>query len=272
MAAGSLTSALYIGSVRHRRFSPMRHAFRYRIFQLCLDLSELDDVFRGRWLWSARRPALAWFRRADHLGDPAVPLDAAVRDLVAATGAPRPKGPIRLLTHLRYFGYCMNPVSFYYCFDEDGRTVQTVVAEVHNTPWGERHCYVLDGSGLPRPSATGTQRFDLQKAFHVSPFMPMDLDYTWRFSAPGDRLTVHMLNRQGGQPLFDATLRLRRRPITGASLAGVLLAYPFMTAQVIAAIYWQALRLWWKGAPFHPHPRARRPQSPVTAAQEGRRP
>jgi DUF1365 family protein len=244
-----VTSALYVGRLRHRRTSPVRHEFAYPVFQVYLDLAELDHVFRGRWCWSTRGPAIASFRRADHLGDPAVSLDGAVRDLVASSGAPRPAGPIRLLTHLRYFGYVMNPVSFYYCFDRAGRQVETIVAEVNNTPWGEQHCYVLTGSASGTP-----QRFELAKAFHVSPFMPMAQTYDWSFTEPGARLTVHMVNREHGRSIFDATLSLERRPINGRQLARVLVRYPFMTAQVIAGIYWQALRLRWKGVPYHPHP------------------
>lgn len=248
-----MNSALYVGRLRHRRASPVPHEFTYSVFQVFLDLAELDQVFTGRWFWSTRRRALAWFNRADHLGDPSVPLDTAVRDLVAASGASRPAGPIRLLTNLRYFGYVMNPVSFYYCYDRAGTRVETIVAEVNNTPWGERHCYVLTGSAGHTP-----HRFELAKAFHVSPFMPMDLSYDWRFTEPGERLNVHMLNLESGRSFFDATLSLERRPIGGVQLAYVLIRYPFMTLQVIGGIYWQALRLWWKGVPYHPPPEPRR--------------
>lgn len=246
-----MNSALYLGHLRHRRVSPIPHEFRYGLFQVYLDLAELDEVFRGRWLWSARRPALAWFRRADHLGDPAVPLDTAVRDYVAESTGRRPEGPIRLLTHLRYFGYGMNPVSFYYCFDPSGATLEAIVAEVNNTPWGEQHCYVLPCEGGRR-----VQHFRFPKAFHVSPFMPMTQEYDWRFTEPDSRLAVHMTTVDNGRRVFDATLRLERRPLTGWQLSRVLLEYPLMTVRVIAAIYWQAFRLWWKGVTYHPHPNA----------------
>lgn len=228
---------------------PVEHTFHYRLFMLYLDLDELDTVFAGRWLWSTRRRAVARFRREHHLGEPERPLADCVRDLVGEESGHRPAGPIRLLTHLQYFGYCFNPVSFYYCFDAADERVEAIVAEVNNTPWGERHCYVLRDSGQ-----AGHQRFTPAKRMHVSPFMPMDVDYDWRFRAPDERLTVHMENHRDGEKVFDATLDLQRQEISGPALAGALAAHPFMTGKVIAAIHWQALKLWLKGSPVHDHP------------------
>lgn len=248
-----MNSALYFGTLRHRRFAPSAHAFSYRLYMAWIDLAELDQVFRGRWLWSASRPAAAWLRRADYLGDPAMPLDEAVRSLVARETGARPTGPIRMLTHLRSFGVSFNPVTFYYCHDAAGARVDCIVAEITNTPWNERHTYVLAASGS-LPAGRGL-RFRFGKRFHVSPFMPMEVDYDWRFSAPGERLAVHMENLRGGERCFDATLALRRREISGASLAAAMARHPVPPAAVLAAIYWQALRLWARGAPLHVHPR-----------------
>lgn len=254
-----MKSALYAGTVRHRRHAPVPHAFRYPVCLAWIDLDELDTVFAGRWFWSATRPALAWLRRADYYGDPSRPLADEVRDRVARDTGTRPEGPIRLLTHLRTFGHCFNPVSFYYCYDRSGERVEAVLAEITNTPWKERHAYVLPASASEgRGSAL---RFRFGKAFHVSPFMPMRLDYDWRFATPGDTLSVHMENLGGEGRLFDATLALRRREITGASLAWALVRFPFATLEVLRAIYWQALRLKLKRVPFFTHP-DKLPQSP----------
>ncbi len=264
-----MLSCIYRGYVRHRRFTPVENEFRYRIFMMYLDLAEVPRLFDPFWLWSARRPAVAWFRRSDHLGDPLLPLDQCVRDEVERQTGIRPNGPIRLLTNLRYFGYVMNPVSYYYCFDAETDRLQTVLAEVHNTPWGERHCYVMANPVSPDTGASTTLWND--KEFHVSPFMPMNMRYRWRMNEPGERLVIHLenhrrpettlnalqpqeeLNRRERVP-FDVTMSLEREEITHWSMSKLLLRHPCMTAKVTAGIYWQALRLWWKKVPFVPHP------------------
>ncbi|MGB5347578.1 MAG: DUF1365 domain-containing protein [Woeseia sp.] len=250
-----MDSCIFEGQVRHTRRVPARHRFSYRVFMMYLDLDELPSLFERRWLWSVRRAALARFRREDHLGDPAVPLKQAVRQLVQQHTGRSPSGPIRLLTHLRYFGYGFNPVSFYYCFDHTGENLETIVAEVNNTPWGERYCYVLPADkSLGRGAAL---RFQPAKMMHVSPFMAMDIDYDWSFLPPDDRLRVFMANNKDGERLFDASLALRRRELTGAALARVLVQYPLMTMRIITAIHWQALKLWLKRVPLYAHPAKR---------------
>ncbi len=247
-----MQSGIYEGLVKHTRKHPKVHAFRYRVFMMYLDLDELPSVFKGRWFWSASRPALARFRRSNHLGDQDQPLRESVLDVVEAESGRRPVGPVRLLTNLSYFGYCFNPVSFYYCYEEDGQTLDTIVAEVNNTPWGERDTYVLPVS--QNKSSGDAFRFQPAKKMHVSPFMPMEIDYDWSFTNPGDRLNVFMGNYVSGERLFSASIALERSEITAGSLARVLVTFPFMTMKVITGIYWQALRLWLKRVPFHVHP------------------
>ncbi|MBN8527199.1 MAG: DUF1365 domain-containing protein [Planctomycetes bacterium] len=246
-----MNSAVYTGWVRHRRYRDKAQWFRHRVFMCCLDLAELPRLFAGRRWWRLEGPGIASFRRSDYLGDPSLPLDTAVRDLVQRRTGVRPSGPIRLLTHLRYLGACFNPVSFYYCYDAAGTQVETVVAEITNTPWLERHSYVL-------PVQDGRMRWSFAKDFHVSPFLGMDQRYQWAFSAPGEHLGVHMRNCEGGRAVFDASLSLQRRPWSDAVLAGVWYRYPAMSIFALVAIYWHALVLWWRGATFHPHPATRR--------------
>ena len=248
-------SAIYEGHVEHNRLEPRRHSFRQRLFLLYLDLSELDSLFEGRWLWSSGRRNLAWFRRADYLGDPERPLRDCVLERVEQELGRRPGGAVRMLTHIRTLGYVFNPVTFYYCFDEEDE-LEAIVAEITNTPWKERHSYVLDARAGGE-SKMLTWRFD--KAFHVSPFFDMDQRYRWSFSVPGEKLDVRMVNFEKQNAVFNVGLSTERRPITARSLAGVLLRYPLMTFRVHLAIYWQAARLYLKRTPFFTHPDKRQP-------------
>ena len=238
-------SAIYEGTIRHRRFAVRKHEFRYRIGMAYVDLDELTSLLGGRLV--RRRSGLVRFRRRDYLGDPTLPLDVAVRALVAERLGSAPQGPIRLLTHLRTFGHCFNPVSFYYCFAPDGDRLEAIVAEVTNTPWGERHAYVLEaGAAIPRGG------FD--KALHVSPFMPMDQRYTWRAPAPGATLSVQIESAREGERAFDATLGLKRRPLTRRALARTTARHPAATLRMLALIYGHAVALKLKGVPVNPHP------------------
>lgn len=246
-----MESCLYKGTVYHGRLTPAVNQFRYSLFLTYLDLAELDTVFRGRWLWSVENPNLASFRRTDHMRRPGT-LAQAVRDLVKRQLGYAPSGPIRLLTNLCYFGYCFNPISVYYCYGADGGELEAIVAEVHNTPWGEQYVRAFDPRRCPRDGEFFL--FELDKEFHVSPFMPLDMQYTWRFTAPCKKLVVRMEDLRRGCKVLDVKMDLAKSPLGGPALAGALMRWPFMTGKVIAAIYWQALRIRLKGVPYYPYP------------------
>lgn len=253
-------SAVYLGDVRHRRHAPRPHAFAYPTAMLLLDLDELPDVLEGHRGWGVERRAALSFRRADHHGDPSLPLADAIRDTVGERTGVRPLGPVRLLAKPRVLGRGFNPVTFAYCYAADGTTLQAVLAEVTNTPWGERHAYVVDvadatgpsGAGAPAPGAPLT--WDLQKSFHVSPFMGMDQRYRWRMTPPGERLVVHLESHDADRRIFDATLTLRRRPLDSAGLRAFVRRQPLGTLADLARIYGHALALAAKRVPHVPHP------------------
>ncbi len=248
-----MNSAMYSGHVYHARRIPRKHVFKNRVCYLFLDLDELSEVFRGRWLWSIGRWNLSCFRRKDYLGDSQQPLKASVQDCVEQKLSFRPEGAVRVLTQLRTWGYLFNPVSFYYCYDGEGK-LQAIISEITNTPWGERHRYVLDAR-----DGTGEEShdFEFDKEFHISPFFPMSQRYEWRFTEPGETLQIHMANREQQDVVFQAGLTATRRSIGAKSLAKSLVAYPFQTYLVPLGIYWHAARLWTKKVPFHTHPKKR---------------
>ena len=246
-------SCIYEGHVAHRRRSPLNHQFNYRLYMAYLDLDELPDLIAHPSIISTRHYAPASFDRAVHLRDWDGPLDEAARNLVESRTGVRPLGPIRLLTQLRYFGHYFSPLNLYYCFDVDGENVDMVVAEVSNTPWGEQHCYVLwEGNRIAHDAGL---QFSHPKSFHVSPFMDMDMNYQWRLTEPSSKLNVHLANIRNNETIFDASMSLSRHPLTRQRLSAMFVRYPMMTAQITAAIYWQALLLWWKKCPFYSHPK-----------------
>ena len=248
-----MQSCIYEGRVRHTRTTPAVHKFSYRLFMMYLDLDELPTLFRKRWLWSISRPAIARFRREHHLGPRDKSLGDSVRDLVKLKTGIRPSGPVRLLTNLSYFGYGFNPVSFYYCFSDDSAKVEFIVAEVNNTPWGEQDCYVMHCS---EESLYGSSwHFTPTKKMHVSPFMPMEIEYDWALAQPDDRLSVFMANARDSKRFFDVAMSLDRTEITGWSLASVLARFPLQTVKIILAIHWEAFRLWLKRCPVYAHPK-----------------
>lgn len=256
-------SALYQGWVGHRRFKPKAHSFRYKVFMCYLDLDELDTVLAQSSLWSRRRFGLARFRRTDYFntelnGEPdsdESDLKTAVLRKVNTQLGLKLEGSVRMLTNLRYFGFIMNPLTIYYCFDKH-EILQALLLEVTNTPWAERHHYALR-CDPDQPEL----RTCFSKEFHVSPFHDMNIDYEWRSSVPQEQLKVYMKNLQNlqsdgkvQQKIFDASLNLERLPITGSNMNRMLLAYPFMTLKVCISIYWQAMRLLLKRIPIYKHP------------------
>lgn len=248
--ASATHTCAYEGVVVHRRRFPSQHSFRYRVFMMYLDLEDVDRALSHRLLWSTRRPAPARWRRRDYPGDPTQPLQDWVRDLVQTRTGVRFGGPVRLLTHLRYAGRWFNPISLYYCFAADGETLDWVVAEVTSTPWRESSHHVLDVRGNA-PVVTGTMAKDL----HVSPFLPMALDYRWRLTRPGRSLAFSLDVVEQSEVVLETGIALRRTALTRRSMARLLVTYPPMSLRVFGGIYWQAFQLWRKGTPYHPHPR-----------------
>lgn len=246
-------SCIYEGTVTHCRHEPVTHQFQYRLFMVYLDLDELPSLVGRGGLIASRKYSSRSLLRSDHLFDKVLSLATELRQIVRKQTGTLPTGPIRMLTQLRYCGYYFSPINVFYVYDEDDTRVQYVVAEVNNTPWKERHCYVLwDGN---RIGPADSLQFAHAKEFHVSPFMGMEMEYRWSLSEPGEHSTIGLANFEDSRKVFDAGMTLRRRELTKQQLRRMTVRYAFMTAQIGAAIYFQALRLWWKKCPFYPHPK-----------------
>lgn len=242
--------ALYTGTLRHRRFRPVPHEFTYTLFLALLDIDRIPETMARSRFSSYNRLNWASFHERDHLGAGAGTLRERLFALAAEQGIPLPAGPIFLLTHLRYLGYYFNPISLFFFFDPAGH-VPVVLAEVNNTFGESRNYWLWEANRLPGENAL---RFRCPKTLHVSPFLPMSLEYDFVLTPPAQRLVAHMNTLDGADPLFDATLTLEREPWTAPHLRRALLRQPWMTAKVIAAIHWQALRLFLKGVPVLTHP------------------
>jgi uncharacterized protein len=249
-----MKSAIYTGTLRHRRFRPVRHDFTYSIFMVLLDIDQLSTLMRispftghNRWNWAS-------FYDEDHFGD----LNVSLRERLARDaqqhGIELPSGPIFLLTHLRYLGYNFNPVSFFYCCDHNNR-LQTILAEVNNT-FGETHNYWLTAKDREGNPEGDSHRYHFQKQFHVSPFLEMNCGYEWTFTEPAELLVVQSNSLQNGEPIFDSTLKLEAQEWTPRNLHRILLRYPWITMKVIAGIHWQAVRLLARKVPVVHHPGA----------------
>jgi uncharacterized protein len=243
-------SCLYVGTVEHRRFTPIKNEFTYSVCYYYLDLDEVADLFRVPFLFSYNFPGILSFWRKDYFGKAQIPLKESILNLVFEKTGERPDGPVRLLTNISYLGYCFNPVSFYYCFAADGKSLKYIVSEVTNTPWGERHPHVM------KFEKENKSVFKFPKDFHVSPFMPMTIDNTWVFEKPSDHLYVLMQNRYTGQSpvVFDSTLKLKRSPLGLGQVVKNFLLFPMNSMKTMLAIYYQAGKLYLKGSPFHSHP------------------
>lgn len=244
-----MKSCIYKGRVSHQRHVPRAHAFTYSLFMMYVDLDELPTLFNKHSLWAVNKPNVASFHRNDHHGKD-MPLVDSIRALVLEQTGEKPEGPVRLLTHFRYFGYVFNPLSMYFCFDTSGEKVTHIVAEVMNTPWKEQHCYVLSNDQRDQVISANHN-----KEFHVSPFMNMDMEYHWSIHTPDEHMKISIENKSDNKTIFDANMYLKKIEFTSANLRSVLINFPLMTLKVTAMIHFEALKLWIKGIQYIPHPK-----------------
>ena len=241
--------AVYQGTIAHTRFSSKSHKFTYKTNMLYLDLDELQGAFLGKLFWGYNKANLASFYRSDFYGDKRKTIKKSIQSLLVNKINLHHKGKVFLLTTIRYFGFAFNPVSFYYCFDESSN-IQAIVSHITNTPWNEKHAYVHDCRNKPSMS----KKFEFDKDFHVSPFMPMNINYSWIFSPPKDFLFVSMNSYDNDKLVFNATLKMTKRAWGNFTLNKILFLSLPMSIKSTLLIYFNALILFIKRAKFYPHP------------------
>ena len=238
----NMENALYRGELLHHRTLPVNHTFKYDHASVFADIEDVQHIADRSPLVSIEKPNLLSFYRQDFLPSERSLYDEVCRRIAEKTGKAF-TGKVYLLANWRTCGVTMNPLSLFYCFEGD--SLQYLVGEVHNTPWDQRYVYVLTLANAPLTS---------EKNFHVSPFMPMDLRYTWRLDTPGQKLKVSIDADQLGEKLFSVTMRLNSQPITKSSLNRMIGRFPMMALRTLMLIYYQAFRLWLKRVPIFTHP------------------
>lgn len=240
-----MDSAIYSGTLMHQRFVPSNHLFSYQMKMILLNLDELDELFAESKYWVKERLGMVSFRRQDYVPDEKETVKEAVLSTIEAETGKRPNGRVMMLTNLRYWGLQFNPATFFYCFDRESEALTHVLIEVHNTPWNERHRYVLP------LKATGAKKAVFEKRFHVSPFNPMEMTYASGFVFSPENISTQIENYKDNSLHFKASLVLKKEKTDAEAMARFAFSSWRLPIKIIFAIYWQAFKLFLKRAPYY---------------------